>query len=73
MIVATTTQSMRVSNSTNHHVRDNTTGAPAGATGTTGNARVKSQAPSPNHEKPTHPKIDPWDTNQVHEAFFLTF
>ena len=54
---------MRVSNSSNHHARDNTTGAPTGASGAAG-VRGKTQA-SPNHEKPTHPKIDPWDTNQV--------
>lgn len=59
IFVAATTQSMRVPNSANHHLKENTPGSGAGS------VRVKPSAPSPNHEKALHPKIDPWDTNQV--------
>lgn len=59
--LAATTQSMRVPNSsTNHHLKENTP-----TSGAAGSVRVKPTAPSPNHDKALHPKIDPWDTNQV--------
>ena len=65
---------MRVPNSsTNHHLKENTPNTPAGVAG---GVRVKPSAPSPNHgsdNKPLHPKIDPWDTNQVSSFYWLNY
>ncbi|XP_067942404.1 MAP/microtubule affinity-regulating kinase 3-like isoform X3 [Watersipora subatra] len=56
---ATTTQSMRVPPSSNHQ---------SSTTPATPDGDVKAKYQSPNHEKPAHPKIDPWDTNQSSHA-----